>query len=86
VISDEITTAREFNRIKVRQVEAAIKPGRYPDGRLYLAIGRNQAKSWVYRYLSPTHRVMRRSKEHGKIREMGPETASGPLAISLAQA
>jgi integrase len=64
---------RRGNRLSAQTVRHATTRGLYADGwGLYLLVGRNGTKSWVYRY-----------RQDGRLRDMG----LGPLRlISLAQA
>lgn len=52
---------RQYKRLSVKQIEAASKPGMYPDGDgLYLQVSRQITKSWIFRF-----------KYDGKDRYMG---------------
>ena len=66
---------RERNRLTALRVRALKEPGRYADGGgLYLLIGRNNARAWLFRY---------RDRRTGKLRDRG----LGPLAdVSLEKA
>ena len=65
--------ARQANRLTVRGVAAANKPGLYSDGNgLYLAVARGGSKSWIYRYML-----------RGRSRDMG---LGGVDVIPLAEA
>ena len=58
---------RTINKLSARQVEKAVKPGRYSDGgNLYLSIAKNGGKRWVFLY-----------RFGGRQREMGLGSASG---------
>jgi hypothetical protein len=75
--------ARVINKLSSKRVSTAKRPGMYGDGAgLFLNIGPTGAKSWIFRYSSPT--VKRRGKPQlGQQRDMG----IGPLhTIGLADA
>ncbi len=65
--------ARQANKLTVRAVAAARKPGLYSDGNgLYLAVARGGSKSWIYRFML-----------RGRSRDMG---LGGVDVVSLAEA
>jgi integrase len=75
--------ARIINKLSAKRVSNSRRPGMYGDGAgLFLNIGPTGAKSWIFRYSSPT--VKRRGKPKlGQQRDMG----IGPLhTIGLADA
>jgi integrase len=75
--------ARVINKLSSKRVSNSKRPGMYGDGAgLFLNIGPTGAKSWIFRYSSPT--VKRRGKpKFGQQRDMG----IGPLhTIGLADA
>jgi integrase len=50
-MDQDSTMGRQIERLTPGKVQKATKPGMYPDGAgLYLRIGPNGAKSWVFRY------------------------------------
>ncbi len=65
--------ARQANKLTVRAVSAANKPGLYSDGGgLYLAVARGGSKSWLYRFM-----LRRRARDMG---------LGGVDVVSLAEA
>jgi integrase len=64
--------ARLQNRLTAKSAAAITAPGRYADGGgLYLDVAAGGSKSWVVFYRSPVHRIERKGKIAGKMREMG---------------
>jgi integrase len=69
---DGVTMARVINKLTAKGTEKETTPGRHTDGGgLYLDVSPSKAKSWVFLYRSPAHRIVRNGKTVGKQREMG---------------
>lgn len=81
--------AQKINRLTHKGVQAATKAGRYADGGgLYLQVATKTARSWLFVYRSPVHKVAKKGKKTlvGRTREMGLGPVDGPNAVSLAEA
>lgn len=83
--------ARSIDKLSATRVAKERAPGLYGDGGgLYLTINSNGARSWLFRYSSPTIKQpdlsptgKPRNSSHGKAREMG---LGSFLAVTLAEA